>query len=203
MREIVRMPAGDLAAFRADPIWPVRAAAVGTTLRELEGEASPAASLDALAGVAQPVLQLLGGDERGAVSRGHRGARRAAAGRAGRRDRRRAARGAPHPRRRVRGRGRGLPRRPGHGRLSRWTCFVLDRHRLPRRRAVRRGRRRPDRPRLPPERRRRHPRRDRRWLARQPDGVQLGCQGFIAAVVVAVFGAIVVRVILEAISPKN
>ena len=62
MREIVRMPLADLAAFRADPIWPVRAAAVGTTLRELEGEASPAASLEALAGVDQPVLQLLGGD---------------------------------------------------------------------------------------------------------------------------------------------
>ena len=62
MREIVRMPPADLAAFRADPIWPVRAAAVGTTLRELEGEASPAASLGALAGVAQPVLQLLGGE---------------------------------------------------------------------------------------------------------------------------------------------
>jgi pimeloyl-ACP methyl ester carboxylesterase len=62
MREIVRIPPADLAAFRADPIWPVRAAAVGTTLRELEGEASPAASLEALAGVDQPVLQLLGGD---------------------------------------------------------------------------------------------------------------------------------------------
>jgi pimeloyl-ACP methyl ester carboxylesterase len=62
MREIVRMPPADLAAFRADPIWSVRAAAVGTTLRELEGEASPAASLEALAGVGQPVLQLLGGE---------------------------------------------------------------------------------------------------------------------------------------------
>jgi pimeloyl-ACP methyl ester carboxylesterase len=62
MREIVRMPPADLAAFRADPIWPVRAAAVGTTLRELEGEASPSASLEALAGVGQPVLQLLGGE---------------------------------------------------------------------------------------------------------------------------------------------
>jgi pimeloyl-ACP methyl ester carboxylesterase len=62
MREIVRMPPADLAAFQADPIWPVRAAAVGTTLRELEGEASPEASLEALAGVGQPVLQLLGGD---------------------------------------------------------------------------------------------------------------------------------------------
>jgi pimeloyl-ACP methyl ester carboxylesterase len=62
MREIVRMPPADLAAFRADPIWPVRAAAVGTTLRELEGEGSAAASLEALAGVTQPVLQLLGGE---------------------------------------------------------------------------------------------------------------------------------------------
>ncbi len=62
MREIVRMPPADLAAFRADPIWPIRAAAVGTTLRELEGEASPAASLEALAGVTQPVLQVLGGE---------------------------------------------------------------------------------------------------------------------------------------------
>jgi pimeloyl-ACP methyl ester carboxylesterase len=62
MREIVRMPPADLAAFRADPIWPVRAAAVGTTMRELEGEASPAASLEALASVAQPVLQVLGGE---------------------------------------------------------------------------------------------------------------------------------------------
>ncbi len=62
MREIVRMPPADLASFRADPIWPVRAAAVDTTLRELEGEASPAASLEALAGVGQPVLQLLGSE---------------------------------------------------------------------------------------------------------------------------------------------
>jgi pimeloyl-ACP methyl ester carboxylesterase len=62
MREIVRMPPADLAAFRADPIWPLRAAAVGTTLRELEGEASPPASIDALARVEQPVLQLLGGE---------------------------------------------------------------------------------------------------------------------------------------------
>lgn len=62
MREIVRMPPADLVAFRANPIWPVRAAAVGTTLRELEGEASPAASLEVLGGVEIPVLQVLGGD---------------------------------------------------------------------------------------------------------------------------------------------
>jgi pimeloyl-ACP methyl ester carboxylesterase len=61
MSEIVGMPGPDLAAFRADPIWPVRAAAVGTTIRELRAETSQAASLDALGNVRQPVLQILGG----------------------------------------------------------------------------------------------------------------------------------------------
>ena len=54
------MSAADLAAYRADPVWPVRAAAAGTILRELEAEADPAASLDRLGAVRQPVLQLLG-----------------------------------------------------------------------------------------------------------------------------------------------
>ena len=49
-------------AYQADPIWPVRAAAAGTILRELEAEADPAASLDRLGAVRQPVLQLLGGE---------------------------------------------------------------------------------------------------------------------------------------------
>jgi pimeloyl-ACP methyl ester carboxylesterase len=61
LTEVVGMSAADLAAYRADPIWPVRAAAAGTILRELEAEADPAASLDRLGGVRQPVLQLLGG----------------------------------------------------------------------------------------------------------------------------------------------
>jgi pimeloyl-ACP methyl ester carboxylesterase len=61
MSEVVGMPEADLAAFRADPIWPRRAAAVETTIRELRAEVSPAASLDALGGVGQPVLQVLGG----------------------------------------------------------------------------------------------------------------------------------------------
>lgn len=61
-REVVRMPEPDLAAYRADPIWPVRAAAVHTTLREMAGEGSPAASLEALGRVERPVLQVLGGD---------------------------------------------------------------------------------------------------------------------------------------------
>ncbi len=61
MRDIVGMPEPDLAAFRADPIWPRRAAAIDTTIRELRAETSPAASLDALGAVRQPVLQVLGG----------------------------------------------------------------------------------------------------------------------------------------------
>ena len=56
------MRAADLAAYRADPIWPVRAAAAGTILRELEAEADPAASLERLGAVVQPVLQLLGSE---------------------------------------------------------------------------------------------------------------------------------------------
>jgi pimeloyl-ACP methyl ester carboxylesterase len=61
MTGVVGMPAADLAAYRADPVWPVRAAAAGTILRELEAETDPAASLDALGAVRQPVLQVLGG----------------------------------------------------------------------------------------------------------------------------------------------
>lgn len=62
LTEVVGMSATDLAAYRSDPIWPVRAAAAGTTLRELEAEADPAASLDRLGEVRQPVLQLLGSE---------------------------------------------------------------------------------------------------------------------------------------------
>ncbi|MBA2719863.1 MAG: alpha/beta fold hydrolase [Chloroflexi bacterium] len=64
MREIVGMPAADLAAFRSDPIWPRRATAIDTTLRELAAETSPAASLESLGAVRQPVLQILGGASR-------------------------------------------------------------------------------------------------------------------------------------------
>jgi pimeloyl-ACP methyl ester carboxylesterase len=61
MRDVVGMPEPDLAAFRADPIWPRRAAAIDTTIRELRAETSPAGSLDVLGAVRQPVLQILGG----------------------------------------------------------------------------------------------------------------------------------------------
>jgi pimeloyl-ACP methyl ester carboxylesterase len=62
LTEVVGMNGPDLAAYRADPIWPVRAAAAGTILRELEAEEDAAASLDRLASVGRPVLQVLGGE---------------------------------------------------------------------------------------------------------------------------------------------
>ncbi len=60
--EVVGMPAEALDAYRADPVWPIRSAAAGTILRELEAEADPGASVEALGAVRQPVLQILGGD---------------------------------------------------------------------------------------------------------------------------------------------
>ena len=62
MRDVVGMPADELAAYRTNPVWPARAAAAGTILRELEAEADPSASVDRLGAVLQPVLQVLGGD---------------------------------------------------------------------------------------------------------------------------------------------
>ena len=64
LREIVGMTGDDLTRYRADPVWPRRAAAAHTIVRELDAEASTEASLDALGGVRQPVLQLLGGRSR-------------------------------------------------------------------------------------------------------------------------------------------
>ena len=64
LRDIVGMSDEDLARYRADPIWPRRAQAAHTIVRELDAEASPEASLDALGGVRQPVLQVLGGASR-------------------------------------------------------------------------------------------------------------------------------------------
>jgi pimeloyl-ACP methyl ester carboxylesterase len=61
MTEAVGMPPDDLAAFRANPIWPLRAAAGPTIVRELEAAGSaPAIGIDALAAVTVPVLQLVG-----------------------------------------------------------------------------------------------------------------------------------------------
>jgi pimeloyl-ACP methyl ester carboxylesterase len=60
MREVVGMDDAAMARFRADPVWPLRVAAAFTIPRELDAERSPAASLEALGGVAVPVLQVLG-----------------------------------------------------------------------------------------------------------------------------------------------
>jgi pimeloyl-ACP methyl ester carboxylesterase len=61
MRDAVGMPEPDLAAFRADPIWPLRAAAAPTIVRELQAvDEDPAIGMDALATVTVPVLQLVG-----------------------------------------------------------------------------------------------------------------------------------------------
>jgi pimeloyl-ACP methyl ester carboxylesterase len=57
---IVGMSEAGLAAYRTEPVWPARVAAAHTILREIEAEATPAASLDGLAAVSVPVLLLLG-----------------------------------------------------------------------------------------------------------------------------------------------
>lgn len=62
MRRVVGMDDAALAAYRSDPVWPLRLAAAHTIPRELAAEGgSVAASLDALGQVRQPVLQILGG----------------------------------------------------------------------------------------------------------------------------------------------
>lgn len=61
MTRVVGMGADDLAAYKNDPIWPIRAAAATTIVRELGAEATDAGNLDTLGAVRQPVLQLLGG----------------------------------------------------------------------------------------------------------------------------------------------
>jgi pimeloyl-ACP methyl ester carboxylesterase len=61
MTEAAGMPPGELAAFRADPIWPRRAAAAPTIVRELEAaDGDPVVGLEALSAVTIPVLQLVG-----------------------------------------------------------------------------------------------------------------------------------------------
>jgi pimeloyl-ACP methyl ester carboxylesterase len=64
MTQVVGMSATELAAYRADPIWPVRAAAAVTIPRELDAETDGAGSLERLGAVGQPVLQLLGSESR-------------------------------------------------------------------------------------------------------------------------------------------
>ena len=61
MREVVGLSEADLAAYRTNPVWPVRVAAAPTIVREMDAELDPVASLDVLGRVRQPVLQILGG----------------------------------------------------------------------------------------------------------------------------------------------
>jgi len=62
LARVVGMSAGDLAAYRADPVWPRRVEAAPTIARELAVEAGHAAGPERLGAVRQPVLQLLGGE---------------------------------------------------------------------------------------------------------------------------------------------
>jgi pimeloyl-ACP methyl ester carboxylesterase len=64
LREIVGMDETALAAYRANPIWPLRVDAAPTIVREVEAEASDSAGLDVLGAVEIPVLQVLGGESR-------------------------------------------------------------------------------------------------------------------------------------------
>jgi pimeloyl-ACP methyl ester carboxylesterase len=64
LAEVIGMSGADLAAYRANPVWPARVAAAPTIVREIEAEGSAAAGLDALGRVAVPVLQILGGASR-------------------------------------------------------------------------------------------------------------------------------------------
>ena len=57
---IVGMSDGALEAYRRDPVWPARVEAAHTILREIEAEATDAASIEAFAGVRIPVLLILG-----------------------------------------------------------------------------------------------------------------------------------------------
>lgn len=59
---VVGMSPAELAAYRADPVWPRRVAAAPTIARELLVESGPEAGLERLGSVRQPVLQLLGSD---------------------------------------------------------------------------------------------------------------------------------------------
>jgi pimeloyl-ACP methyl ester carboxylesterase len=62
MTRVVGMSESELSAYRADPVWPRRVAAAPTIVRELEAERDHAGSLEVLARIRQPILQLLGGE---------------------------------------------------------------------------------------------------------------------------------------------
>jgi pimeloyl-ACP methyl ester carboxylesterase len=57
---IVGMSEAALDAYRREPVWPARVEAAHTILREIEAEATDAASIEAFAAVGAPVLLILG-----------------------------------------------------------------------------------------------------------------------------------------------
>jgi pimeloyl-ACP methyl ester carboxylesterase len=57
---IVGMSEAGLEAYRRDPVWPARVRAAHTILREIEAEAEPGASIEALRRATVPVLLILG-----------------------------------------------------------------------------------------------------------------------------------------------
>jgi pimeloyl-ACP methyl ester carboxylesterase len=64
LQGIVGLSDAALDAYRREAVWPARVAAAPTILREIEAEAGPAASIEALGRVAEPVLLLLGSASR-------------------------------------------------------------------------------------------------------------------------------------------
>jgi pimeloyl-ACP methyl ester carboxylesterase len=73
MTEVVGMPAGELAAFEANPVWPIRVAAAHTIVRELtaeSGDGDEAAVRRLASAIGIPVLQLLGGESRDVFAAG-------------------------------------------------------------------------------------------------------------------------------------
>lgn len=60
LQGIVGLSDAAMEAYRREAVWPARVAAAPTILREIEAEAGPAASIDALGRTTAPVLLLLG-----------------------------------------------------------------------------------------------------------------------------------------------
>lgn len=60
MRTVVGMDDKAMERFRANDVWPLRVAAAPTILREIRASNDPAAALDALSGVSNAILQVLG-----------------------------------------------------------------------------------------------------------------------------------------------
>ena len=64
MQGIVGLSDAAMEAYRREPVWPARVAAAPTILREIEAEAGPAASIEALGRSTVPVLLVLGSRSR-------------------------------------------------------------------------------------------------------------------------------------------